>query len=140
MTLKFYIQPRETSFFSQQLCTCFLIYSNWRISIYNIVMVLPSIDMKWQQVYMCPPHPVPPHTFPPYPSGLSQSTSFECPASCIKLALVTSSTYKTKMSMMHRLGIEPGSPTWEVKILPLNQQWPYRIQPRETSLRSFRHK
>ena len=32
MTLKFYIQPRETSFFSWQVCTCFLIYSNWRIT------------------------------------------------------------------------------------------------------------
>ena len=35
-------------------------------------------------------HPEPPSHLPsqPHPSGLSQSTSFECPASCIKLALV----------------------------------------------------
>ena len=35
-------------------------------------------------------HPEPPSPLPsqPHPSGLSQSTSFECPASCIKLALV----------------------------------------------------
>ena len=29
----------------------------------------------------------------PHPSGLSQSTSFECPALCIKLALVIYFTY-----------------------------------------------
>ena len=40
-------------------------------------------------VYMCPPIlKPPPHLCPPHPSGLSQSTSFECPASCIELALV----------------------------------------------------
>ena len=30
---------------------------------------------------------------PPHPCGLSQSTSFECPASCIELALVIYFTY-----------------------------------------------
>ena len=47
------------------------------------------IDMTQPWVYMCPPIlKPPPHLCPPHPSGLSQSTSFECPASCIKLALV----------------------------------------------------
>ena len=36
-----------------------------------------------------------PHTLPspPHPSGLSQSTSFECPASCIELGLIVCFTY-----------------------------------------------
>ena len=36
--------------------------------------------------------PLPPPS-PPYPFGLSQSTGFECPASCIELALVICFTY-----------------------------------------------
>ena len=36
---------------------------------------------------------LPPLPSPPYPSGLSQSTGFGCPASCIKLALVIYFTY-----------------------------------------------
>ena len=46
-------------------------------------------------VYMCPTHPEPPLPPPslPHPSGLSQSTSFECPASCIKFALVIYFTF-----------------------------------------------
>ena len=34
-----------------------------------------------------------PHSSPPHPSGLSQSTSFECPASWIELTLVLCFTY-----------------------------------------------
>ena len=34
-----------------------------------------------------------PEPSPPYPSGLSQSTSFGCPASCTELALVIYFTY-----------------------------------------------
>ena len=37
-------------------------------------------------------NPLPPSS-PPHPSGLSQSTGFECPASCIEIALVTYFTY-----------------------------------------------
>ena len=37
-------------------------------------------------------NPTPPPS-PPHPSGLSQSTVFECPVSCIKLALVIYFTY-----------------------------------------------
>ena len=45
--------------------------------------------MNWPQVYMCPPYPESlSHLPPPYPSGLSQSTGFGCPVSCITLALV----------------------------------------------------
>ena len=34
-----------------------------------------------------------PTSSPPHPSGLSQSTSFECPVLCIKLSLVVYITY-----------------------------------------------
>ena len=43
--------------------------------------------------------PLPP-PFPPWPPGLSQSTSFGCPASCIKLALATYFTYRCKYVKM----------------------------------------
>ena len=47
--------------------------------------------MNQSRVHMCPPHPEP--RSPPHPSGLSQCTSFECPVSCIKLALVICFAY-----------------------------------------------
>ena len=50
------------------------------------------MNQPW--VYRGPPILNPPSPFsPPHPSGLSQSTSFGCPASCIKLALVIYFTY-----------------------------------------------
>ena len=50
---------------------------------------------------------------PSHPSGLSQCTSFECPASCIKLALVIYFTYSnTHISMLFSQIIPPlPSPT-----------------------------
>ena len=55
---------------------------------------LPYIDINQPHVHMCPPtlSPLPLPSLP-HPSGLSQSTSFECPASCIKLGLVIYFTY-----------------------------------------------
>ena len=50
------------------------------------------MNQPW--VYMCPTTQNPPSTsLPTHPSGLSQSTGFECPASCIKLALIIYFTY-----------------------------------------------
>ena len=49
---------------------------------------LPYIDMNQPWVYMCPLSQTPHlHSSPCLPSGLSQCTSFECPASCIELGL-----------------------------------------------------
>ena len=50
------------------------------------------MNQPW--VHMCPLilNPLPPPSSP-HPSGLSQSTSFECPSSCIKLSLVIYFTY-----------------------------------------------
>ena len=51
--------------------------------IYNIVVVLPYIDMNQPRVYMCSPTwtPLPPPS-PSHPSGSSQCTSPELPVSC----------------------------------------------------------
>ena len=55
---------------------------------------LPYINMNRPHVYMCPPYPEPLHTsLSPHPSGLSQSTGFGCPVSCMELALVIYFTY-----------------------------------------------
>ena len=58
------------------------------ILLYNIVLVLPYIDMNLPWVYMCSPSwtPLPPPS-PSHPSGSSQCTSPERPVSCIKPGL-----------------------------------------------------
>ena len=60
-------------------------------------MIFAYININQPQVFMCLPSPelLPPLPHPslPYPSGLSQTTSFGCPASCIELALVIYFTY-----------------------------------------------
>ena len=73
---------------------------------------LPYIDTNWPQVYMCFPLPPP---LPPHPSGLSRSTGFGCPASCVELALVIYITsvmnmfqsYSLKSSHPHLLPLSP---------------------------------
>ena len=57
--------------------------------LYNIVLVLPYINMHLLQVYMCSPSwtPLPPPS-PYHPSGSSQGTSPKLPVSCIKPGLV----------------------------------------------------
>ena len=53
--------------------------------LYNIVLVLPYIDMNPPQVYTCSPSWTPLPTPSPYhPSGSSQCTSLEHPVSCIE--------------------------------------------------------
>ena len=61
---------------------------------------LPSINMNWPQVHMCPLPSWTPLPSPsiPYPSVLSQSTNFGCPASHIKLALAICFTYSNVWS------------------------------------------
>ena len=63
-------------------------------AIYNIVVVLPYIDMNLPQVYMCFPSWTPvPSPFPSHFSGSSQCTSPEHPVSCIEPELVIRFTY-----------------------------------------------
>ena len=71
--------------------------------------------MNWPQVYMCfPPSwtPLSPPS-PRYPSGLSQSTGFGCPASYIELALIIYFTHgNVRVSMLFSQIIPPlPSPT-----------------------------
>ena len=62
--------------------------------LYNIVVVLPYIDMNQLRVYMCAKSwtPLPPST-PSHPSGSSQGTGPELPVSCIKPGLAIYFTY-----------------------------------------------
>ena len=77
-------------FFFQKCVYFFYLF----ILLYNIVLVLPYIDLNPPWVYMCFPSwtPLPPSS-PSYPSGSSQCTSPEHPVSCIKPRLVICFTY-----------------------------------------------
>ena len=58
--------------------------------LYNIVLVLPNIEMNLPQVYMCSPSwtlLLPPSPY--HPTGSSQCTSPKHPVSCIEPGLVT---------------------------------------------------
>ena len=74
----------------------------------------PYIDMNQPWLHMRPPilNPLPPPS-PSYPSGLSQSPGFVCPASHSKLALVIYFTYgNTHVSVLFSQLIPPSpSPT-----------------------------
>ena len=79
-------------------CVClFFFFSFIHLCIfllYNIVLVLPYIDMSLPWVYMCSPSwtPFPPFS-PSHPSRSSQCTSPEDPVSCIKPGLAIRFTY-----------------------------------------------
>ena len=87
-------------FFFPYLASCLyffqykFIYFNWRLIIYNIVLVLPYINMNPPRVYMSSPFwtPLPPPS-PYHPSGSSQCTSPKHPVSCIEPGLVIHFTY-----------------------------------------------
>ena len=82
--------------------------------LYNIVLVLPYIDMNPSWVYMCSPSwtllPLP---SPSHPSGSSQCTSPEHPVSCIQSGLAIHFTYDNiHVSMPFSQSIPPShSPT-----------------------------
>ena len=62
--------------------------------LYNIVLVLPNIEMNPPQVYIYSPTytPLPP-PIPSHPTGSSQCTSPEHPVSCIEPGLAIHFTY-----------------------------------------------
>ena len=78
---------------------------------------LPYISMNQPWVYICPTC-VPPSwtSLPPpstlHPSGLSQGTSFGCPASCIKFVLVIYFTYGNIHVSLLSSHIIPPSPSF----------------------------
>ena len=62
--------------------------------LYNIVLVLPYIDLNQPWVYMCSPSCTPlPTLSPSHPSGSSQCTSSKHPVSCIEPGLEIRFTY-----------------------------------------------
>ena len=82
--------------------------------LYNIVLVLPYIDMHPPWMYACSPSwtPLPPPS-PSHPSGSSQCTSPEHPVSCIEPGLTIHFTYDNiHVSMPFSQTIPPSpSPT-----------------------------
>ena len=84
------------------------------ILLYNIVLVLPYIDMNLPWVYMCSPSwtPLPPPS-PSHPSGSSQCTSPEHPVSYIEPGLAihfTCDNLHVSMPFSHIILLSP-SPT-----------------------------
>ena len=80
--------------------------------VYNIVLVLPNIEMNPPQVYMCSPFwTLLPHPSPYHPSGSSQCTSPKHPVSCIEPGLVTHSIYDIIRISMPFSQIIPPSPS-----------------------------
>ena len=82
-------------------------------------LFLLCINMNQPGVYTCPPswtHLPPPS--PSHPSGLSQSTGFGCPDSCIEPGLATYFTYdNTHVSMLFSQIIPPSLSPTEYKSL-----------------------
>ena len=89
-----------------------LFFFSFIFLLYNIVWVVPYIDMNPPWVYMCSPFwtPLPP-PFPSHPSGPSQSTSPEHPVSCIEPGLVIHFTYDKIHISMPFSNIIPPSPS-----------------------------
>ena len=103
--------PLQYSFFF------FMVYSNFIVIIfYNIILVLPYINMNLPWVYMCSPSwtPLPPPS-PYHPSGSSQCTSPKLPVSCIKPGLAIRFLYDIIHVLMPFSQIIP--PTTESKRL-----------------------
>ena len=81
--------------------------------LYNIVLVLPYINMHLPRVYMCSPSwtPLPPPS-PYHPSGSSQCTSPKLPVSCIEPGLAICFLYDIMHVLMSFSQITPPpSPT-----------------------------
>ena len=80
--------------------------------LYNIVSVLPYINMHPPQVYTCSQSYIPLPTPSPYqPSGSSQCTSPKHPVSCIKPGLATHFIYDIIHISMPFSQIIPPSPS-----------------------------
>ena len=79
----------------KQLLFYLFIYFNWRLITLQYCGGFCHSSTWIRHGYTCVLHPEPPlpPPSPPHPSGLSQSTSLECPASCIEFALVIYFTY-----------------------------------------------
>ena len=80
--------------------------------LYNIVLVLPYINMHPPWVYTCSPSRTPlPPPFPYHPSGSSQCTSPEHPVSCTEPGLAIRFIYDIIHVSMPFSQINPPSPS-----------------------------
>ena len=69
----------------QKICILFYFKFYFIFKLYNIVLVLPNIEMNLPQVYTCSPSwTLLPPPSPYHPSGSSQCTSPKHPVSCIE--------------------------------------------------------
>ena len=72
------------------LLLCYFLKFYFIFKLYNIVLVLPYIEMNPPQVYMCfPSWTLLPPPSPYHPSGSSQCTSPKHPVSCIEPGLAS---------------------------------------------------
>ena len=80
--------------------------------LYNIVLVLPNIEMNLPQVYLCSPSwTLLPPPSPYHPSGSSQCTSPKHPVSCIEPGLATRFIHDIIHVSMLFSQISPPSPS-----------------------------
>ena len=108
------LKPYLPFFFFLVLKSVWLLYYffNFIFKLYNIVLVLPNIEMNPLQVYLCSPFwtLLPPPS--PYPSsGSSQCTSPKHPLSCIKPGLATHFIHDILHVSMPFSQISPPSPS-----------------------------
>ena len=94
-------------------------YFYFIFKLYNIVLVLPNIEMNPWQVYTCSPSwTLLPPPSPYHPSGSSQCTSPKHPVSCIEPGLATRSICDIiRISMPFSQIIPPSPSTTESKRL-----------------------
>ena len=113
------VKPREFGLLISPWFFFFLIELFELEDNYNIVMVFATHHYESATSIHVSPilDPLPPISSP-HPSGLSQSTSFGCPATCMELALVMYFTYgNVHVSMLFSQIILPSSSPTESKSL-----------------------
>ena len=90
----------------------YTVISFFFFKLYNIVLVLPNIEMNLPQAYMCSPSwTLLPPPSPYHPSGSSQCTSPRHPVSCIKPGLAARFIYGIIHVSMPFSQIIPPSPS-----------------------------
>ena len=86
--MQMYLAYQRNQFLLMNLLYFFKFYFIFKL--YNIVLVLPNIEMNPPQVYTCSPSwTLLPPPSPYHPSGSSQCTSPKHPVSCIEPGLET---------------------------------------------------